>query len=791
MLKNYFKVAFRTLWRSKGFSSINIAGLAIGMASAMLILLWVQNEISYDRFYEKTDRIYRMYSRDINNGALDAWPRVSSLMGPELKKNYAEVESAVKFRTVYFLMTGGEKHLNLEGAFVDSGFLSMFTFPLIKGNATNALSDPRGIVLTEHLAKNLFGDQDPMGKTVRIDSTDNFKVTGLMKDLPGNTEFSFQYLLPWSYVDYLGWDRNGQSWSGTNAFLYLLLRPGSSEAAFDAKVKDIVKRHISSGEGSSRETFTQPLSRAHLYSRQANGQLVGGVIGTVRSFTIIAVFILLIACINFMNLSTARSEKRAKEVGIRKVVGALKRSLVAQFIGESMLLATISFVLALALVQFSLQAFNQLIGSSLRIDYTDPSFWLLALAFVFITGLLAGSYPAFFLSSFRPVAVLKGAFRQVNALLTPRKVLVVLQFTFAIILIACTIIVQRQIRYARDRDAGYKRDLLAYCFSQGEIIPHYDLIKHDLLSSGAAIAVTKTFSPMTRVWGTSTGLSWPRSTAEDQKINFLYFEADAGFIQTTGTRLLQGRDIDLKTYPTDSAALLLNETAVKLMRLVDPIGKIVKNVGGRDCHIVGVIKDFIIQSPYEAIEPMVIRGLSTGYPVVNFRLNPAGTVAGNLSKAEKVFKTYNPQYPFEYYFVDDQYNGKFRAEQQEGAMGLLFAGLTIVISCLGLFGLATYMAETRIKEIGVRKVLGASVLGITTLLSKDFLTLVLISIVIATPIAWYAMHVWLQGYSYRIGVEWWVFALAGLLSIFISLVTVSYQAIRAALANPVRSLRSE
>ena len=789
MLKNFFKVTFRNLWRSKSFSAINIVGLSIGMASALLIGLWIQNEISFDRFYKNTDRIGLLYTRETNNGKTDVWPRVSRLMAPELKKDYPEVEEAVNFRVVYFLMTEGEKHLNVEGAFADSGFLSVLDFPLLEGKAEKALTGNQGIVLTQTLAKSLFGNEDPMGKTVRIDSADHFTVTGVLKDLPGNTEFSFQYLLPSAYLDRLGWDSS--SWNFTNTYAYVLLKPGASLATFDQKIKNINARHITAGREATQEKFTQPLSRVHLYSKAINGQLVTGGIETVRLFTVIAVFILLIACINFMNLSTARSERRAREVGIRKVVGALKSSLVAQFIGESILFAVLAFILALGLVQLSIGGFDQLVGVPLTLDWSDPHFWLFALTFVLFTGLVAGSYPAFFLSAFRPVKVLKGAFKNANSLVNPRKILVVLQFTFAVILITCTMIVQRQLRYAHNRDMGYNKDRLVYCFVQGDILPHYDLIKRDLLAGGAAVAVTKTYSPMTRIWGTTTGFSWPGSTPADKKTDFMQYEADADFVRTTGTQLLQGRDIDLKTYPTDSTALLLNEAAVHTMHLDNPVGRIIRNAQGQNCHVVGVIKDFIIESPYDKIAPMIIQGLSTPYPVLHYRLNPAHTIAEDLAKAEKVFKLYNPQYPFEYYFVDDSYNHKFKTEQREGTLGILFAGLTIFISCLGLFGLATYMAETRIREIGIRKVLGASVAGITSLLAKDFVSLVLIAVVVATPIAWFAMNSWLQGFDYRIQINGWVFLLSGLLAVLIALATVSYQAIKAAVANPVKSLKTD
>ena len=791
MLRNFFKVTVRNLWRNRSFSAINVLGLAIGMAAALLIGLWINNELSVDRFFTNADRIYHMYSREKDNGRIDAWGRTPSPLAAELKKDYPEVEDAARFRTVYFLMTEEEKHFNLEGAFADSGILSILDFPLLQGNARTALNRPHNIVLTEHVAKSFFGDQDAMGKTVRIDSTDIFKVTGVLKDLPANTEFTFQYLLPWSYIDHLGWDAVGGTWQFTNSGCFMKLRPGASLAKFNDKVLHVIRRHIASGEGFNREIFANPITREHLYSKVENGVLVAGRIRTVQLFIIIAVFILLIACINFMNLSTARSEKRAREVGIRKVVGALRTSLITQFIGESIVLAAVAFILSIGIVKLSLGGFDQIISTPLTLDLSSPLFWLFSIGFVLFTGILAGSYPAFFLSAARPVTVLKGAAQKINTLITPRKVLVVLQFTFAIILITCTLIVENQLRYARNRDAGFDKDRLAFTFAQGDLLPHYEAIRHELLTSGDVTGVTKTFSPMTRVWGESTGFSWPGSTAPDKSLYFVQFQADADFVKTTGTHLVEGRDLDLRNYPTDSSAAIVNEAAVRIMRLKHPLNSIITDERGAQFHIVGVIRDFVIANPYEPINPMIIEGLSTGYPVVHFRFNPNRPLAADMATAEKIFHKYNPQYPFECNFVDETYDAKFRAEQQEGTLGILFAALTIFISCLGLFGLAAYMAENRKREIGIRKVLGASVTGITVLISGDFIKLVVIALVIATPVAWLSMDNWLQGFTYRIHITGGVFLLSGLLAIGIALLTVCYQSIRAAIANPIKSLRSE
>lgn len=789
MIKNFFTIAWRNLLRNKAFSFINISGLAIGMASAILILLWIQNEVSMDRFHQKEDRLYIAANRDGYNGEVWAWATTPKILGPTLKLEYAnDVEDVARVNENNFLFTVGDKHLNAQGYFTDPSFLTLFSFPLLKGNATTALNSINNIVVTEKFANKLFGTADAVGKVVRLDSTDNFTVTGVLKDLPNNTTASFEYLLPWQYMKKIGWD--DEYWGNNSIQTYILLKPGVSHDAFDAKIQNITINHTKDGDKSTTKVFTQPLRDRWLYSKSENGKFVAGRIEMVKLFAIIALFILLIACINFMNLSTARSEKRAKEVGIRKVVGAQKGSLVAQFIGESILLSFIAGVLAIIIVQLSLSPFNTLVGKELYIGYNNVWFWLFFILFILFTGFIAGSYPAFYLSSYQPVKVLKGTFKAAHALVTPRKVLVVMQFTFAIALIICTIIVQHQIKYAQSRDSGYKKDQLVYTSIQGDVGKHYDAIKDELLSSGAAIAVTKSMSPITQRYSDSWGFQWADMKPGDEKTDFVRMASDADFVKTMGVTLMQGRDIDIKNYPADSTAMLLNETAVKMMRFKNPVGQIVK-ADGKNWHVVGVLKDFIYASPYEKVQQLVVQGPASWFNVIHFKLNPQKSTAEALQLAEHVFKKYNPQYPFDYKFADEAYALKFQEEQRTGTLAGLFAGLTIFISCLGLFGLATYMAENRIKEIGVRKVLGASVANITALLSKDFLTLVIISFLIASPIAWWAMSHWLSSYTYRISIEWWVFASAGLLSILIAVITVSYQSIKAAIANPVKSLRTE
>ncbi len=789
MLKNYLKITWRNLLRHKAFSAINIIGLAIGMASSALILLWIQNELSYDQFHEKKDRLYSVYNRSKFDGKLWCWETTPKIMGKMMKQDLPQVEDVARNTSSTLLLTIGDKHLNVMGNYVDPGFLTMFSFPLVNGNPKTALNNIHTIVITQKLSKKLFGNTNAMGKTVKIDSNAYFTVTGIMKDLPNNTRFDFEYLMPWSYLKEIKQD--DEYWGNNSIQTFVLLKPGVSEATADARILNYTASH--SKDTKDIQQFLHPATKWRLYSEFENGKITGGRITNVRIFSMIAFLILLIACINFMNLSTARSEKRAKEVGIRKVVGALRNSLIWQFLGESVLIAVISGIIALVIVQLSISGFNQLTLKQLFIPYSNIYFWLIGLSFILFTGIVSGSYPALYLSSFKPVSVLKGTMRAANALITPRKLLVVIQFTFAVVLIICTIIIRKQLQYAQDRDTGYKKDNLVYVMMTGGIEKNAKAIKNDLLASGAATAVSKTMSPVTQGWSDGWGFNW-RGSQPDNKVDFRRYSTEGDLLKTMGFKLVEGRDIDPLVYPTDSTAVMLNEAAVKIMNLKHPLGQLITEGEGKDArkwHVVGVIKDFILSSPYEPVQHMLIFGPKSWFNVIHFRLNNAHSTAENLKLAEQVFKKYNPDYPFEYNFVDQEYAKKFGDEQRIGTLASLFAGLTIIISCLGLFGLAAYMAQNRLKEIGVRKVLGASVASVTTLLSKDFLKLVLLSFVIASPIAWYAMYKWLSGYSYRISINVWVFVLALCLTVLISVITVSFQAIKAALTNPVKSLRGQ
>ncbi len=787
MIKNFFIVAFRNLWRSRVFSTINILGLAVGMASALLIGLWIQSELSTDRFHAKENRLYQIFRTEEDGSSKSNSPKI---LAPTLKASFPEIEDAARWRNANFLFSVGDRHFNIPGNFTDSGFLEMFSFPLLEGNAKTALEAPNDIVITESMAKRLFGKEPALGKQIKLDSTDLFTVSGILKDLPDNSDFRFEYLLPWSYLKKLGWDDD--RWQLFSVRTFYSLKPGISGTRFDKKIRDLIKTNTRDDKSpSTSELFGHPIAQWHLYSRFENGKVAGGQIETVRLFIIIAGFILLIACINFMNLSTARSEKRMKEVGVRKVIGASKYSLIAQFLAESIFFSLISGILACVIVKISLPAFNLLVHKKLTLEFGDPRFWITGLGFILLTGLLAGSYPAFYLSSFRPMKVLKGYFNAGRQGTTPRKILVVLQFTFAILLIIATIVVKQQVVFAQNRDAGYNKENLVYSFMQGDIDKNFELIRNELLNSGSTISVARTSGPMTFSWADTKGFQWQGSTDADLNTSFNFFSTDEHFIRTMGLKLLAGRDIDNRTYLTDSNAILLTETAVKTMRLRDPIGQVIRLNSG-PFHVVGVIRDFILESPYTPIAPMVIAGPSgMGYYVLNMKLNPANTASDNLHKIEAIFKKYNASYPFEYNFVDEEYAQKFASEKRTAQLAALFAGLTVFISCLGLFGLASFMAENRVKEIGIRKVLGASVFGITRLLSKDFLTLVVISFLIAAPIAWWTMNQWLRSYNYRIEISWWIFAIVLVISIVIAFATVGFQSVKAALTNPAKSLRSE
>ncbi|MES2267350.1 MAG: ABC transporter permease [Bacteroidota bacterium] len=787
MIKNYFKIAWRNLWKNKGFSFINITGLATGMCGAVLIFTWIQNELSFDQFHKNAGDLYKVWNRsdkDAGNN-IYTWDVTAAPIAPELKQKFPEVKATAR---VYWpnerLFNYKDKSIISTGLDVDPQFLSMFSFPMVNGN-THALDDPKGIVLTVSLAKRIFGSEDPTDKVLRINDKETYKVTGIVTDPPTNTQFQFDYLV--SVAPLIGTSESG-SWANASFNTYIQLQPGVNAEVFDKKIKGLVKEHDSSQHYS---LFLHPAKKWHLNSRFENGVAVGGAIETVRILAIIAALILLIACINFMNLSTAQSEKRGKEVGVRKVIGANRFAIIKQFLTESILITVIAAVFAIVLVQLTMPAFHELTGVKLLINYKNPYLWLAGIGFVLFTGLLAGSYPAFYLSSFRPVKVLKGLFKSKAQVISPRRVLVITQFTVAIVLIIYTIIIYQQINYIQDRDSGYVKNNLVEHPINGAIGKNFDVIKNELLSSGIATAVSKTSLSVTIDGSTTSGLNWGDMDASHKNISFGRFATYGDFVKTFGFKLLAGRDIDFNKFPSDSTAIIINEASVQAMGFKDPIGQTIL-LGDNRLTIVGVIKNFVIGSPSQAISPMVIFGSKNWYyNTLTFRLNPNKPVSSNLKTAEAIFKKYNPAYPFQYNFVDQAYAEKFKNEQRTGKIAFTFSALTILISCLGLFGLAAYMAENRAKEIGIRKVLGAGVVNLMQLLTRDFVVLVLIAVLIAAPIGWWAMSKWLQNFNYRIQISWTIFLYSGLVAVLIAIVTVSFQAAKAAVANPIKSIKTE
>lgn len=650
------------------------------------------------------------------------------------------------------------------------------------------LDVPNSIVLTESFAKSLFGDENPINKTITVNNETPYRVSGVIKDLPNYTDFRFKYLIPISTEEK---QQALTDWNNYYLRTYVTLRENADVQSFNEKIKPLVRENAAFMKWTS--IFLYPISKTYLYSRFENGIPVGGKIEQVRLVGGIGLLILLIACINFMNLSTARSQKRSKEVGVRKVIGATKRTLIRQFLLESILLAFLAGGLAILLTIFFLPLFNGFLDKPLDVDWTNPLIWGTGFGFILLTGFLAGVYPAFVLSAFQPIKTLKGTLHHPHRLFNLREGLVVLQFAIAVFLIVATMVIRLQIKFAGEREIGYQTAQLIEIPAEGEIGENFEALKAELIDNRLATDITRT-SGWTVAGGyssTAMNFSWDGATPEQIENSFFYMvHTESDFVKTLGLTLLDGRDIDYAHMPADSASVLLNETAIKRMGLENPVGKYLQ-WGEQTFTIVGIVKDYIFASPYEAIEPLLVfAGNQRLYNIV-VRTNPQLSMSENLQGIERTIKKFNPSYPFSYKFVDEQYAQKFHEQEQMGSLAFIFSMLAIFISCLGLFGLASYIAETRIKEIGIRKLLGASVTGISTMLSKDFIKLVIISLLLAAPIAWWAMNRWLEDFTYRIHMQWWIVAIAGGTAVFIALFTVSTQAIRAARANPVESLRDE
>jgi len=796
MIKNYFKIAWRNLVKNKGYSAINIGGLAVGMAVAMLIAFWIYDELNYDKYHKNYDRIAQVMQHQTFNGYKGTERSIPMPLVTELKSKYGNHFKWLVMATWQGnrILSAGDKKLTVEGNFTDADMPKLFSLEMIQGSH-DGLKDPHSIFLSASTAKAIFGNEDPLNRLMKISNKLDVKVTGVYKDLPGNTHFrNLHFVAPWDlYVSSEKWvqDARDQNQWGNNSFqLFAQVTEGTDFEKLNAIIKKVKQDRVSEEDKRFKaEIFLHPMSQWRLRSNWENGIQTGGFIQYIWLFGIVGIFVLLLACINFMNLSTARSEKRAREVGIRKAVGSARWQIIKQFFGESLLVVILAFIGASIIVNLLLPWFNQVTSKKISFPVGNAFFWIMSLVFIFITGLLAGSYPAFYLSSFQPVKVLKGTFRVGKFASVPRKVLVVLQFTVSVALIIGTILIYQQIQHTKDRPLGYdNKGIVMIPMNSPDFYGKYDQIRHELKSKGTITEMTESSSPLTDIWSNNGGFNWQGKDPNlDAEFSTIWVTHEYG--KTVGWKFTNGRDFS-RDFSTDTTALVINEAAAKFMNIKNPVGIVIDN-GQKKYTIVGVVKDMLMESPYEPVRQALY---FLDYENVNWmhlKLNPAKPVRTSLAEIETVFKRLIPAAPFDYKFADEAFNEKFQSEERISKLTAFFAILAIFISCLGLFGLASFVAEQRTKEIGIRKVVGASVFNLWTLLSREFVVLVIVSCLVAIPLAYYYMHGWLQNYKYRTEITWSVFAMAIGGALLITLLTVSFQAIKAAMANPIQSLRTE
>lgn len=789
MFANYFKIAWRNIFKNKTLSFINIFGLSVGMAFAMLIGMWISYENSFDKFHENGDRLALIRKHTMFNNEKNTQMGIMLPLYDELKKSYPEIKRAsrVDWGNHHSLVVGNNK-FNKGGYYVDPDFIKMFSFPLVKGDINTALNDPNSIVLTESLATAIFGKENAIGRIIRLDNKYDVMVSAIMKDVPLNSSYQFEFLAPFEFKvineEFVRKAKN--SWGNNFLSNVVEVKEGVSIEALSKKLEPVAMQKDKNLK--NQAIILQPFTKVHLYDEYVNWVNTGGKIEYIRLFGIIGIFVLLIACINFMNLSTARSEKRAREVGVRKAVGSGRLQLISQFLIESMVISFVAFLISLIMIQTLLPLLKDLGFENVKFDLTNLNLILSVLAVCLLTGLISGSYPALYLSSFRPVQVLKGLMKQGRGAVSFRKTLVVSQFVISIGLIIGTVIVFQQIQHAKQRPVGYNPNNLLMLFGNADIAKNFDAMKLELLNSGQVEAVSKASSPMTGVWNSWDDFNWEgKDPSADIIFDVVMTEYD--YEKTAGLQFVEGRPFS-RDFKSDSLAVILNETALRTIAYKNPLGKTIK-LGDNTLTIVGVVKDVLMKDPFKPVPSTVIIFDKNAASTVFLRLKKDADIQAALKKIQPIVDKSNPSFPFSYRFVDEEFSWKFQTENQVAKLAGIFAGLAIFISCLGLFGLAMFMAERRAKEISIRKVLGASVANLWVLLSKEFIWLVAIACVIASPLTLYFMSEWLQKYDYRINITWWIFALGGLIAIMIALVTVSVQALKAATANPVRRLRSE
>lgn len=807
ILKNYIKTASRNLTKNKASSFINIAGLTVGIAVALLIGLWIYDELSFNTYHKNYDRIGQVMVRGedpkegkfINNSL--QYPLASELR-TNYKKNFKNIVRSSWVQE--YILASGDNKLSSVGQFMDEEAPAMFSLKMLHGS-WNGLNDPYSILLSESVAKALFGNADPMDQLVIINNKSNVKVTGVYEDLPVNTQFEkIKFISSWDlWVANNEWiqKRATNDWHNHFLKLYAEINTETDFASVNRTIQNVELQHIKNLEGFEEdvkrkpEVFLHPMSKWHLYPFK-RGVADSKPLDMMNTIGIIGLFVLLLACINFMNLSTARSEKRAKEVGVRKAIGSMRSQLIYQFYAESFLVVIISFVIACILVSISLPWFNDLAGKKMIIPVGNGYFWMISAGFIIITSLFAGSYPALYLSSFKPIKVLKGTFRVGSMAAVPRKALVVMQFTVSIALIISTIVIFRQVQFAKDRPAGYDREgLIMLEMKSKDFNGKYDLFRNELLNTGVVMELSESMGKVTEVSSGNNGFDWKgKDSNKEESFGTLAVTHEHG--KTMGWQFVAGRDFS-RDYSSDSAGVVINEAAAKYMELNNPVGEVITwkwhDNPPEPYKILGVIKNMLMESPYEEVEPILyfVKPLNGGVNWINMRVNPGVAMNKALPVIEAAFKKLVPTAPFDYKFTDQEYALKFKAEERISKLAAFFGAFAIFISCLGLFGLASFVAEQRTKEIGLRKVLGATVFNVWKLLSREFVLLIVIALFIAIPLAYYFMHNWLLDYQYRAELSWWIFATAGAGAILVTLFTISYQAIHAAIQNPVRSLRND
>ncbi|MGC3946443.1 MAG: ABC transporter permease [Chryseolinea sp.] len=782
MIRNYLKFAIRHSVRQKGYALINILGLSIGLVCSFFILVWVEDELSYDNFHKDGERVYQLWRHMITDGQIDTWPSLGQPVAETIQAEYPEVESITwAMLSEKFVVSNGENNFRQNGGYVNPAFFDVFSFPFLKGNPQIALKDANSIVITDRVARILFNDDwqsrnDVIGRTITIDHRKDFTITGVLKDVPENSSLQFDVLLPArDFTDRLGIADN---WYYMCFSIYAKLHEGASMEAFNAKVEDHFIKH---DEGEGTKLFLQPFEDVYLHSTYRDGKLVGGQIDYLRIFSIVAVFILLLACINFMNLSTARSARRAREIGVRKVVGAQRRVLITQFIVESIVMTSASFLFALGTMILLMPVFNELSGKQLAIaDFNLAGMFLISL----FVGVLAGSYPAFYLSSFNPVTALK-SFKQRQGYITFRKTLVVFQFAISVTMIVATVGVFLQLKHLRSVNLGLQREGLVYVPREGALEKEYEVVRQELMKRPGIESVTSSGQDPLKVMNNTTGVAWPGKIPGSNPIFFIV-NASHDYVKTIGMKLAAGRDFSQAF--NDSTSYIVNEEAAALMG-GDIVGTKIK-VYGDEGQVVGIVKNFSMNSLRSPVEPTVIRFHPPSSGRIFVRTKP-GQIPEAIASLKAVCEQFNPGYPFEYTFLDQVFEQTYKSEEVMGRLANIFAVVSIFISCLGLLGLTTFTVEQRSKEVGIRKVLGASVVGIAALLSADFVRLVVLGVIIALPVAAYFMREWLSDFSSRVDMPWWLFATAGGAALLFAISTIGFQAIKAALTNPVDTLRND